>query len=234
MAKLRSAPRGRVGELELVARRQLVLTYVTMIRTLNAQIKDLEGRDPRARCARTPTARSSSRCSSPVQRDHRRGASRRDRRLPRALSRPRRARRRRRPGRGRRRVREVEDRRVPQSVQQAPTRRVLPPGGLKPPLAPLGPDALPQARQRGHDHPRAIRTVGRAWCRVVWQCWRNHTTYDPSKHRALQRHITVTIPKPTGASSTTPPPSEWPDPVSGDRTSPPPDDTTTASDTKGG
>ena len=36
-----------------------------------------------------------------------------------------------------------------------------------------------QARQRGHDHPRAIRTVGRAWCRVVWQCWRNHTTYDP-------------------------------------------------------
>ena len=51
-----------------------------------------------------------------------------------------------------------------------------------------------QARQRGHEHPRAIRTVGRAWCRVVWQCWRNHTPYDPTKHRALQRHITVTIP----------------------------------------
>src|SRR5207248_10539307 len=42
MAKLRSAPRGRVGELELAARRQLVLTFVAMIRTLNAQIKDLE------------------------------------------------------------------------------------------------------------------------------------------------------------------------------------------------
>ena len=55
-----------------------------------------------------------------------------------------------------------------------------------------------QARQRGHEHPRAIRTVGRAWCRVVWQCWRNHTPYDPTKHRALQRHITVTIPSPTG------------------------------------
>lgn len=55
-----------------------------------------------------------------------------------------------------------------------------------------------QARQRGHDHPRAIRTVGRAWCRVVWQCWRNHTTYDPTKHRSLQRHITVTIPTPSG------------------------------------
>src|SRR6201982_3540367 len=42
MAKLRSAPRGRVGELELAARRQLVLGYVAMIRTLNAQIKGLE------------------------------------------------------------------------------------------------------------------------------------------------------------------------------------------------
>jgi transposase len=51
-----------------------------------------------------------------------------------------------------------------------------------------------QARQHGHEHPRAIRTVGRAWCRVVWQCWRNHTPYDPARHRALQRHITVTIP----------------------------------------
>jgi transposase len=56
-----------------------------------------------------------------------------------------------------------------------------------------------QARQRGHEHPRAIRTVGRAWCRVVWQCWRNHTPYDPARHRALQRHITVTIPARSGA-----------------------------------
>jgi transposase len=43
MAKLRSAPRGRVGEQELAARRQLVQSYVAMIRTLNAQIKGLEG-----------------------------------------------------------------------------------------------------------------------------------------------------------------------------------------------
>src|SRR5947209_5277616 len=42
MAKLRGAPRSTIGELELAARRQLVLTYVTMVRTLNAQIKDLE------------------------------------------------------------------------------------------------------------------------------------------------------------------------------------------------
>jgi len=42
LAKLRSAPQGRVGELELAARRQLVLTYVAMLRTLNGQIKGLE------------------------------------------------------------------------------------------------------------------------------------------------------------------------------------------------
>jgi transposase len=42
MAKLRSAPRGRVGELELAARRRLVLSFVAMVRTLNAEIKDLE------------------------------------------------------------------------------------------------------------------------------------------------------------------------------------------------
>lgn len=35
-------------------------------------------------------------------------------------------------------------------------------------------------------------------CRIVWQCWRNHTTYDPARHRALQRHITVTIPTASG------------------------------------
>src|SRR5664279_444303 len=42
MAKLRSAPRVRIGDLELAARRQLVRSYVTMIRTLNTQIKHLE------------------------------------------------------------------------------------------------------------------------------------------------------------------------------------------------
>jgi transposase len=64
MAKLRSAPRGRVGELELAARRQLVLGYVAMIRTLNAQIKELERQIRSQVRARTRTARSSSRCSN--------------------------------------------------------------------------------------------------------------------------------------------------------------------------
>jgi transposase len=44
---------------------------------------------------------------------------------------------------------------------------------------------------RGHDHPRAARTVGRAWCRVVWRMWQDHTTYDPARHNALQRQLSV-------------------------------------------
>src|SRR6202022_4034289 len=42
MAKLRSPPRARIGEGEPPARRRLVLSFVAMVRTLNAQIKDLE------------------------------------------------------------------------------------------------------------------------------------------------------------------------------------------------
>jgi transposase len=45
------------------------------------------------------------------------------------------------------------------------------------------------ARARGHDHQRAIRTVGRAWTRVLWRCWQDHTPYDPTRHNALQQQL---------------------------------------------
>ena len=41
------------------------------------------------------------------------------------------------------------------------------------------------ARARGHDHPRAIRTLGRAWIRIIWACWQTHQPYNPTRHRAL-------------------------------------------------
>jgi hypothetical protein len=63
---------------------------------------------------------------------------------------------------------------------------------------PWAQDLYASARGRGHDHPRALRTVGRAWCRVVWRCWQDRTPYDPTRHRALQQHCTVTIPTPSG------------------------------------
>ncbi len=62
---------------------------------------------------------------------------------------------------------------------------------------PWAQDLYASARAR-HDHPRAIRTLGRAWCRIVWRCWQDRTPYDPARHRALQQHLTVTIPTPSG------------------------------------
>jgi transposase len=42
------------------------------------------------------------------------------------------------------------------------------------------------ARARGCDHPHAVRILARAWVRVLWRCWQNRTSYDPTKHgRAL-------------------------------------------------
>jgi transposase len=63
---------------------------------------------------------------------------------------------------------------------------------------PWAQDLYASARGRGHDHPRAIRTLGRAWCRILWRCWQDRVPYDPARHRALQQHITVTIPTVSG------------------------------------
>lgn len=59
---------------------------------------------------------------------------------------------------------------------------------------PWAADRYAAARARGHDHPRALRTLGRAWCRVLWRCWQDGVAYDPARHRGLQDHIAVTIP----------------------------------------
>jgi transposase len=44
-----------------------------------------------------------------------------------------------------------------------------------------------RARARGHDHPHAVRILARAWLFVIWHCWQDHTAYDPTRHKALQR-----------------------------------------------
>ena len=40
------------------------------------------------------------------------------------------------------------------------------------------------ARASGKDHPHAVRVLARAWIRVIWPCWLNHTPYDPARHGA--------------------------------------------------
>jgi transposase len=58
---------------------------------------------------------------------------------------------------------------------------------------PWAQDRYATARARGQDHQRAIRTLGRAWIRVLWRCWQDHAAYDPARHRGLQDHIAVVI-----------------------------------------
>ena len=52
---------------------------------------------------------------------------------------------------------------------------------------PWAADLYQRARDRGHDHPHAVRILARAWLHVIWRCWQDQQPYDPTKHRALQR-----------------------------------------------
>ena len=45
------------------------------------------------------------------------------------------------------------------------------------------------ARDRGKDHPHAVRILGRAWIYIIWRCWHDGTAYDPARHTALQRTL---------------------------------------------
>lgn len=52
---------------------------------------------------------------------------------------------------------------------------------------PWAADIYTRARARGATHQHASRILGRAWCNVIWRLWQDHTTYDPTRHTALQR-----------------------------------------------
>ena len=59
-------------------------------------------------------------------------------------------------------------------------------------------DRYANARARGHNHRRALRTLGRAWSRIIWRCWQTRAPYDPARHTGLQQHVLVTVPGPSG------------------------------------
>jgi transposase len=198
MAKLRSAPQGRVGELELATRRRLVLTFVATIRTLNVQIKDLERQIRSAVRAHPDGHIFLSLFKQPASvitaaellaeiGDCRARYPTRD-----ALG----------ADAGQAAVAKESGKRKTATFRWACNKRLRVAfcrlADTTRHWHPWAQDLYAQARERGHEHPRAIRTVGRAWCRVVWQCWQDRAAYDPARHRALQRHVTVTIPTPSG------------------------------------
>jgi transposase len=198
LAKLRQAPEGRVGELELATRRQLVLSLVAMLKQLNAQIKELErqlatalrghpdgpifrslfkGPDSVITAAELLAEIGDCRARYPA-RDALAGDA------------------------GQAAVAIESGKRKAACFRWGCNKRLRQAFHT---LAdstrhwhPWAQDLYAQARARGHDHPRALRTLGRAWCRIVWRCWQDGVPYDPARHHALQRHVTVTIPTRSG------------------------------------
>ncbi len=53
--------------------------------------------------------------------------------------------------------------------------------------SPWAADIYQRARDRGARHPHAVRILARAWCRVIWRCWTDGTTYNPDRHGGLQQ-----------------------------------------------
>jgi transposase len=54
---------------------------------------------------------------------------------------------------------------------------------------PWAADIHDRARARGASHQHAARILGRAWCQIIWRLWQDHDTYDRARHTARQRFI---------------------------------------------
>jgi transposase len=65
--------------------------------------------------------------------------------------------------------------------------------------SPWAADVYRRARERGCDHPHAVRILARAWIRVIYRCWVDETPYDALQHRGAQRIISVRTPSSVAA-----------------------------------
>ena len=52
-------------------------------------------------------------------------------------------------------------------------------------------------------NPWAQDVYARAWLRVIWRCWTDHTPYDPARHSAAvaSHHQHTGTPEPTPMAS---------------------------------
>ena len=198
LAKLRRAPEGRAGELECEARRAVVLSMVAALEPIVASIKQLERQiatavreHPDGEIFRSLFKRSGSVITAAIMvaeiGDCRARYPTRD-----ALA----------GDAGQAAVALESGKRKVACFRWACNKRLRDAFST---LAdstrhwhPWAADHYARAIARGHDHQRAIRTLGRAWCRILWRCWQDGTPYDPARHRGLQQHCLVTIPGSSG------------------------------------
>ena len=185
--RLREAPRGTAGELEVEARRGIVLSLVAALRPLVAQITALSGeitgavrahpdghiflslfrgRRTSFTAARLVAELGDCRARYPTEQAMAADAGM----CPVAVE------------SGKRRVasfRRACDHRLRNAMTTlADTSRHTNPWARR---------IYERARTRGKSHPHAIRILGRAWVRVLWRLWHDGVGYDPARHGGLQR-----------------------------------------------
>ncbi|MBN9096849.1 MAG: IS110 family transposase [Pseudonocardia sp.] len=68
---------------------------------------------------------------------------------------------------------------------------------------PWAQDTYARARARGLNHAHAVRVLARAWLRIIWRCWNDHTPYEQARHLAAvaARHPQTATPEPTPMAS---------------------------------
>ena len=54
--------------------------------------------------------------------------------------------------------------------------------------SPWAADIYQRALDRGCDHPHAVRILARAWVRVIWRCWIDQTPYNATSHGGALRY----------------------------------------------
>ncbi|MBV9197811.1 MAG: IS110 family transposase [Solirubrobacterales bacterium] len=194
LARLRSAPAGRAGEIETLTRRSVVLRVVRTLQTMVEQIGELEREISEALDAHPDgdifrsffRSRESVICAATMLSeigDSRERYPHRD-----AIA----------ADGGQAPVAKESGKRKQAKFRWACNKRLR---NALSTLAhssrqwnPWAAQRYAAARARGHNHRRALRTLGRAWTRIIWRCWTSRTLYDPKRHTGLQRHISVTIP----------------------------------------
>ncbi len=163
LRRIRRAPVGRAGEVETATPRQIVLALVATLQMMVAQIADLDAQIARGLDAH-PDGEIFRSFFQPQLGHLRRHPARRDRGLPRALPPPRR-------DRGQAPVAVASGKRRSATFRWACNHR------LRNALAvlahssklwnPWAADRYAHAHARGHDHRRALRTLGRAISRII-------------------------------------------------------------------
>ena len=188
LGRLRGAAYGRAEALETEARRQIVLALVAALEPIVARISELtsEIRAALADHADGPTFRSL--FNDPKQRRHRRHACS-PRSATAATATPPKPRW---PPTPANAPSPSNPASANTPASAGPATTASEPRSARSPTAaatttPGRPTSTPAPARAAATHQHAIRILGRAWCGVIWRLWHDHTTYDPTRHTALQQ-----------------------------------------------